>query len=240
MARNYLRLVLVFAIVLGMATSAAASGLVDEVAVGVRWKQFELTGDKNFTGSITEDVVDEKTEWYPTNLNALVTFCPYGGVVFEYDRFGAVMDNDGRLFWDTFMLGITIRHHFKKLRLAPYAVAGLTWNWVRFEENNWWRYGYGSPKEFDDYSAGKPASDWKTATRRKRTMQPDNSFGWAFGFGLDFFVTQHLALNLDVRWNKADTDVQYRTRIDGVNQIDRNFTYDLDTVAYSVGLRWFF
>ncbi len=240
MAGKWWKVLLVAAVMLGLTASMAAADLVDQVAVGVRWKHFEFIGSKDFTGSITDDVVDEKTEVYPTNLNVLVTFCPYGGMVFEYDRFGAVMDNDGQLFWDTFMLGVTIRHHFKDLRLAPYAVAGLTWNWARFDENNWWRYGYGSPSEFDEYSAGKPPSDWKTATRRKRTMQPASSFGWAFGFGLDFFITEHLALNLDVRWNKTDTEVHYRTRIDGVNQIDRHFTYDLDTVSYSVGLRWFF
>jgi opacity protein-like surface antigen len=240
MACKCWKVLFVAALILGLTASMAAADLVDQVAVGVRWKQFEFIGDKNFTGSITDDVVHEKTELYPTNLNVLVTFCPYGGAVLEYDRFGAVMDNDGRLFWDSFMLGITIRHHFKKLRLAPYAVIGVTWNWVRFDENNWWRYGYGSTQEFDDYSVDRPPSDWKTATRRKRTMQPDNSFGWAFGFGLDFFITKHLALNLDVRWNRASTEVHYRTRIDGVNQIDRHFNYDLDTVAYSVGLRWFF
>lgn len=232
-------LILAF-VLLGLTATLATAELVDQVAVGVRWKQFQLIGNKNFTGSITDDKVDEKTELYPTNFNALVTFCPYGGLVFEYDRFGAVMDNDGSLYWDSFMLGVTVRHHFKKWRIAPYAVAGLTWNWARFDENNWWHYGYGSPQEFDDYSAGKPPSDWKTATRRKRTMQPENSFGWAFGFGLDFFLTEHLALNLDARWHKADTEVHYRTRIGGVNQIDRHFTYDLDTVSYSVGLRWFF
>ncbi len=234
------KVLLVTALMLGLTATTAMAGLVDEVAVGVRWKQWELTGNKAFTGTIYANTVDEKIELYPTNFNALVTFCPYGGLVLEYDHFGAVMDNDGKLFWETFMLGITVRHHFKKYRLAPYAVAGLTWNWVRFDENNWWRYGYGSVKEFDEYSAGKPPEDWQNSTRRLRNMQPANSFGWAFGFGVDIFLTEHLALNLEARWNKADTEVHYRTRIDGMNEIDRHFTYDLDTVSYGLGLRWFF
>jgi opacity protein-like surface antigen len=240
MVLKFIKTLIALVLLLNLAMPAMAAGLVDDVAVGIRWKQFELTGDKNFTGTITADVVDEKTELYPTNFNVLVTFCPYGGVVFEYDHFGAVMDNDGRLFWDTFMLGVTVRHHFKKLRIAPYAVAGLTWNWVRFDENNWWRYGYGSPKEFDDYSAGKTPDDWKNATGRRRNMKTDNSFGWAVGFGLDLFLTEHLALNLDVHWNFADTDVNYSNVSRGTTFIDRDFTYSLDTVAYGVGLRWYF
>jgi len=221
-------------------SGTALAGLVDEVAVGIRWKKFELTGDKGFTGTITANSVDEKTEIYPTNLNALVTFCPYGGLVFEYDRFGAVMERDGRLFWDTFMLGVNVRHHFKKYRLAPYAMVGVTWSRVRFDENNWWRYGYGSVQEFDEYSKGRPPEDWMTATRRLRNMQPDDCFGWAFGCGLDIFITDHIALNLDVKWNRAETDVNYRTRIDDYNEIDRNFTYDLNTVSYGLGVRWYF
>jgi opacity protein-like surface antigen len=240
MATKLFKILMVTALVLGLTAATASAGLVDEVAVGIRWKKFELTGDKNFTGTIVADTVDEITEWYPTNFNVLATFCPYGGVVFEYDRFGSVMDNDGKLFWDTFMLGVTVRHHFKKLHLAPYAVVGVTWNWVRFDENNWWRYGFSSPQDFDEYRKGRLPEDWENVTRRLRNMQPDNSFGWAFGFGVDIFITKHLALNLDARWNKADTDVHYRTRIDGFNEIDRHFTYDLDTVSYGVGLRWYF
>lgn len=240
MSRKCWEIALLAVLALGLTASAAAAKLVDEVAVGVRWKQFQLIGNKNFTGSITDDKVDEKTELYPTNFNALVTFCPYGGLVFEYDRFGAVMDNDGRLFWDTFMLGVTVRHHFKKWRIAPYAVAGLTWSWVRFDENNWWRYGYGSSKEFDDYSAGKLPEDWMNATGRLRNMKTDDPFGWAVGFGMDIFLTDHLSLNLDARWNYAETDVRYTNETRGTTFIDRQFTYDLDTVSYSLGLRWFF
>jgi opacity protein-like surface antigen len=240
MVRKCLKVLTALIFVLGLVSPAPAAGLVDQVAVGVRWKQFELTGDKNFTGTIVADTVDEKNELYPTNFNVLVTFCPYGGLVFEYDHFGAVMDNDGRLFWDTFMLGVAVRHHFKKWRVAPYAKAGVTWNWVRFNENNWWRYGFGSPSEFDQYAADHPADDWKTVTGRKRSMDTDNSFGWAFGFGLDIFITEHLALNLDAQWNIANTDVNYYNEARGTTFIDRDFTYSLDTVSYGVGLRWYF
>ncbi len=240
MAKQWWKVMVVAAALLALTAGTAAAGVVDQVAVGVRWKYWELTGDKNFTGTIVANSVDEKIEAYPTNANLLVTFCPYGGLVFEYDRFGAVMEKDGNLYWDSFLLGLTVRYHFKKYRLAPYALAGVTWNWVRFEENNWWRYGWGSVQQFDEFAKDHTKEEWMTETRRIRTMQPDDTFGWAFGFGVDIFLTEHLALNLDIRWHKADTEVHYRTRIDGFNEIDRHFTYDLDTVSYGAGLRWYF
>lgn len=231
-------LVLVLAAIL-VAPSLAGAAWVKDVAVGMRFKSFRLTGDKNFYGTITADTVDEQRQWYPTNANLLVTFCDFGGLMFEYDHFGAVMESDGHLYWHTFTLGPVLRYHFKKLRIAPYLVAGVTWNWVRFDENNWWSYGFASVAEYDRYRSEHP-DDWRTATGRRRDMQTKDSFGYTYGLGVDVFLTKHLALNLDLRWFKAETRVRYRNWVHDVLEIDRSFDYSLDTVVYAVGLRWYF
>ncbi|MFH1033871.1 MAG: outer membrane beta-barrel protein [Pseudomonadota bacterium] len=237
-------LVAALAVVL-LAGSLAGAALIQEFSVGTRWKSFELTGDKNFTGTITSGTVDEQTQWYPTNFNMQMLFCPYGGLTLEYDRFGAVMQQDGKLTWDTLTLGLTARLPLEKWRLAPYAVLGLTFNSPSFEENNWWRYGWSSGADFDAHMAARPAGQdpeqWMQ-TGRIRNMKTDQAFGWVFGLGLDFFVTKNVALNADVRWNQASTDVTYTIDDDSGhgNLLTRSFSYDLDTVSYGLGVRFYF
>lgn len=222
----------------------AQAELIKEVAIGTRWKSFELTGDKNFVGTITSGAVDERTEWYPTNFNMLFVLCPYGGVSVEYDRFGATMEKDGKLFWNTITLGLNVRHHFKNWNLAPYGVVGVTYNSPNFEENNWWRYGWSGQAEFDAHMATKPDNadpvQWMS-TGRVRNMKTDPALGFTFGVGLDYFIWKNIAINADVRWNLASTDVSYTIVNDsGDTLLRRDFSYDLDTISYSLGLRWYF
>ena len=225
--------------------SMARAELIEQFAVGARWKTFELTGDKNFTGTITSGTVDEQTEWYPTNFNMLFLFCPYGGLTMEYDRFSAVMEKDGKLKWDTLTLGITARLPLEKWRVSPYAVLGLTYNSPSFDENNWWRYGWNSGSDYDKHIATMPAGQdpeqWMR-TGRIRNMKTDQAFGWVYGLGLDFFVTKNVAINADVRWNKASTDVTYTIADDSSQQnlLSRQFSYDLDTVSYALGVHYYF
>jgi opacity protein-like surface antigen len=232
------------AVLLVASAGLAQAELIKEVAIGARWKTFELTGDKNFVGTITADTVDEHTEWHPTNLNMLFVLCPYGGVSLEYDRFGATMEKDGKLFWNTFTLGLNLRHHFKQWNLAPYGVVGLTYNSPNFEENNWWRQGWSGQAEYDARLAAKPDNvdpvDWMSSGRM-RDMKTDPALGFTLGLGLDFFVWKNMAINADVRWNLASTDVTYTIVNDnGDTLLRRDFSYDLDTVSYSLGLRWYF
>ena len=225
-------------------TGLAQAELIKEVAIGARWKAFQLTGDKDFVGTITGGAVDERTEWHPTNFNMLFVLCPYGGVSVEYDRFGATMEKDGRLFWNTFTLGLNLRRHFKQWNLAPYGVVGVTYNSPDFEENNWWRYGWDSNAAYDARVAAKPDNvdpiQWMSSGR-VRDMKTDPALGFTFGVGLDFFVWKNMAINADMRWNLASTDVSY-TVVDnnGDTLLRRDFSYDLDTIAYSLGLRWYF
>lgn len=225
---------------LALCAQPAAAKIFDHFAVGASVKSFELTGDKAFTGTITADTVDEKQMLYPSSLNMIFGLCPNGGIIAQFDHFGATMQADGNLYWDTITLGLIARHHFKKWHLAPYAVAGLTYNSVRFDENYWWRYGYSSVSDFDTSSAGKTPDEWKTERNRLRNMDTDDAIGYTYGGGVDIFLTKHLALNLDVRWDKASTDVDYTIYVSGKRDLDRQFSYSLDTLSYSVGLRWYF
>jgi opacity protein-like surface antigen len=228
--------------VLFFATLASAD-VIEQFAVGIRAKGWDMTGNKNFTGSITSDTVSEKQELYPSNFHMLALFCPYGGVSLEWDRFAAVMEQDGKLIWDTFTLGLNARLPVDSfaLRFAPYAMVGVTFNQPQFSEENWWRYGWNGKKAFDDFMSHlSPPYDMSTG--RVRNFSTDSSFGWAYGAGVDIFLTKNLALNLDVRWNKASTNVRYTiVSDDGMDTLlRRDFTYDLDTVSYGVGLRWYF
>ncbi len=225
---------------LALCAQPAAARVLDHFAIGMSVKSFRLTGDKNFTGTISADKVDEKQWAWPTSVNMIFGFCPYGGVIAQFDHFGSTMESDGSLYWDTLTLGLIARYPIKKWHLAPYAVAGFTYNSVRFDENNWWRYGYHSVQDFDTSSAGKTPGEWQTERDRLRNMDTDDAVGYTYGAGLDIFLTKHLALNLDARWDVASTDVEYTIYDHGHRDLDRKFSYSLDTLSYSVGLRWYF
>lgn len=234
------------ALVVWLGVCPAVAQEIRPFAVGVRWKTFELTGDKNFTGTITAATVDEQIEWHPTNLNLQYLFCPYGGLVMEYDRFRAVMEKDGQLKWDTLTLGLTARLPLEKWRLAPYALLGLTYNSPGFEENNWWRYGWSGNSAFEAHMNARPAGqdiDQWMRSGQLRNMKTEPALGWVWGLGVDFFLTNSIALNLDVRWHAASTDVTYTMDEDGPghdNILTRRFSYDLDTVSYALGVRFYF
>ncbi len=232
-------------VALMLGSSLAWAEPIKQFAFGVRVKSWELLGDKKFDGTVIGDQVDEKDELYPTNANMLFLFCPYGGIGVEWDRFNATMGQDGSLTWDTFTLGLNARVPLEKYQLAPYAVLGITYNLPRFDEANWWRYGWNSLAEYDTAQRARPIGgdpDAYNATGRTRNMSVDNSVGWVYGVGVDIMLTKNLALNLDARWNRAVSDAQYTiVSDDGKSTLQhRDFDYSLDTVSYGIGFRWYF
>lgn len=224
-------------------SGVAGADVMQRFALGVRAKGWDLTGSKNYHGSIAAETVSEKQELYPTNLNMLFLFCPYGGLAVEWDRYTAVMEQDGKQVWDTFTLGVNLRLPVENfpLRFAPYGVLGVTYNLPQFSEENWWRYGWPSKQEFDDFMS-RQGPPYDMDTGRVRNFRTDPSFGVTYGVGVDIFLTQNLALNLDLRWNIATTDVHYTIVSDDGRHtlLTRDFNYNLETVAYGIGFRWYF
>lgn len=237
------KIVLLSLMVVLLGTSLASADVIEKFAIGVRTKGWDLTGSKNYTGSITAEAVSEKQELYPTNFNMLFLFCPYGGLSVEWDRYTAIMEQDGKQIWDTFTLGVNVRLPVDNfpMRFAPYGVLGVTYNKPQFSEENWWRYGWNSKQEFDDFMSHQ-STPYNMETGRVRNFSADPSFGVTYGLGVDIFLTEHLALNLDLRWNIATTDVHYSIVSDDGKDtlLTRDFNYNLETVAYGIGFRWYF
>jgi opacity protein-like surface antigen len=230
-----------------LTVSLASAELIQQFAIGTRVKSWELLGDKNYARTIFGDNVDEKDELYPTNFNMLLMFCPYGGLSVEWDRFGATMGQAGRLVWDTFTLGANFRYAlpYDKMKIVPYGVAGITYNKPRFDENNWWRNGWNNSGDYDQAQRDRPSTgdpDQYLKSGRTRDFSVDDNLGWAYGVGVDFFLTQNLALNLDLRWNRASVDGHYSMISDDgrTTYSKSDYDYSLDTVSYGVGFRWFF
>jgi opacity protein-like surface antigen len=230
-----------------LAASLASADIIEQFAIGTRVKSWELMRDKNFIGSITSDTVSEKDELYPSNVNLLFLFCPYGGLSVEWDRFGATMEKDGKLTWDTFTMALNFRYPlaWETHKIVPYGVLGLTYSLPKFDENNWWRYGWASQEEYDNAQRNRPASgdpQQYLSTGRVRDMSLDNALGWTYGLGVDFFLTKNLALNLDLRFNRAVADAHYTIVSDDGKDtlLKRDFDYSLDTVSYGIGFRWYF
>jgi opacity protein-like surface antigen len=230
-----------------LTSSLASADIVQEFAIGTRVKSWELLGDKNYGRTFLAANVDEKDELYPSNLNMYVGLCPYGGLSLEWDRFGATVDQAGRLVWDTFTLAVNLRYPLPvaDTKVVPYGVLGLTYSLPRFDENNWWRYGWNNSGDYDAAQRSRPINgdpEQYLKTGNTRDFSPDNAVGWAYGFGVDLFLTKNLALNLDARWNRANMDGHYSlVSDDGKNTLSQSdYDYPLDTVSYSIGFRWFF
>ena len=225
---------------------AAAKSEMKRFSIGFRWRGWEMTAKDDFYGTVTQGQVDENTFAWPSNVNVQYLLNKYVGLVAEMDWFNATMEKDGKLDWKVLTIGATLRYPIKE-RFIPYVVGGITYNFVKFEENNWWHYGFPGNAEFDAWDAQRPAGTdpvtwWKSYDDKQRDFRADNAFGWTVGGGMDVMITDMIALNMDVRWNWAQTDVDYTIAFNDGKDIhdDHKFSYDLDTFSYSVGLRFYF
>ncbi|MGD9124342.1 MAG: outer membrane beta-barrel protein [Desulfarculaceae bacterium] len=223
------------------------NGSHHKFSIGFRVKSWELTGNKNFVGSIVASEVKEDRSNILNNLNLQVLFCDYAGLIAEFDSFEAFMSDDGHLKWKTITLGFTLRYPIKK-RFVPYGVLGLTYNRVSFQEERWWHYGFETVDQYYDYMRQRPwnvgAREWRDQFRGgyRRIFQTDDAFGWTYGLGLDVFITENLAINLDARWQRAQTHVKFILANERGQDPIRisEFDYDLDTFSIGLGLRWYF
>ena len=67
------------------------------------------------------------------------------------------------------------------------------------------------------------------------TGDPDDGFGIHFGAGLNAFVTEHIALNAEVRYNFAETDFSFTS---GGYSVDTQF--DMNSWMVALGLKFVF
>ena len=225
---------------------AASKNDFKRFSIGFRWRGWEMTSKDDWYGTVSSDRIDENTFAWPSNVNVQYLVNKYFGLVAEMDWFNATMEKDGKLDWKVLTLGATFRYPIKD-RFIPYVVGGITYNFVKFEENNWWHYGFPGNAEFDAWDAQRPADTepvdwWKSYNDKQRDFRADDGFGWTVGGGMDVMLTDMIALNMDLRWNWAQTDVDYTIAFnDGKDRTDdHKFTYDLDTFSYSVGIRFYF
>lgn len=258
MRRPVLRLFMLLTLALALCAPQAMAAQQDNdksdelfknFSFGVRSKAWELSGDKAFVGTILDNTVDEKSYWYPTNVNCQYLFNDYFGLVLEWDYYEAKMEKDGHLQWQGLTAGVTARYPIDIMKgVVPYAVAGVVYVNPQFKEENWWRYGYPNSGTFDWWMAQRPADvdpyEWMAEYRGgyHRNMKTEDSFGFTYGVGVDIFLTDSLALNLDIRWVQAETNVDYTLAFNNGRDVFRSkqFTYDLDTFAGGIGLRWYF
>ncbi len=171
---------------------------------------------------------------------------PYLSLLGEFDMFSANMENDGKLDWQVFTVGVNLRYPLWD-RFIPRVTAGITYSNVRFKENNWWAYGFPNQSAYDQWISqmpqGKDPEEWmRSYSDKERVMHTDNAFGFTYGVGMDVLITQNLALNFDLRWHQSKSDVTYTISYNnGRDEVNHNeFTYNLDTLSYEVGLRWYF
>ncbi len=111
-----------------------------------------------------------------------------------------------------------IEFHFPVGRWSPYASLGMGVNLNDFDENN------------------QIAANCAALGFGPCDVSPDNTFGFRGGAGVDFFVTDSLAINAEAAWKSNSGDG--KITVGGTTVLQGNF--DASAVQVLLGLRWFF
>jgi outer membrane protein W len=199
-------------------------------------------------GNITS--VDEHQDYLPYKPTIQLNFFKNWALEFTYDRFKATTTNsyvvpgshDGDLVWTPFMLGLQFRWPLYKKTLVPYLTGGVSYNKVEFNENPWYKWGFGSPEDYEEWtSQGRKPEDYPNNGYR-RDFRPEDSWGTYLGLGIDYFFTPHWALNLDWRYHWARTNFRYILAYgEGADvTVDTRGTFNLEQWIIGLGIKYFF
>jgi outer membrane protein len=79
--------------------------------------------------------------------------------------------------------------------------------------------------------------DMKSSIPTGYYLDPDDSFGWHLGGGIEYFFNEHFAFNFDLKylWSNVDIDIT----VPGVYSV-RNKNFDVDAFISGVGFKFYF
>jgi hypothetical protein len=216
-------------------------------AVGIRSNYFRL-GDSRRTivGNLTA-LLEEDQNYIPMPV-IQASLSKYVAFELSMSQFKAMALNndyskwssDGDLNWTSYMLGVQFRWPHFPIPLVPYLSGGVSLNKTSWDKKNWYYYGFPDPAVYADWTAqGNKPEDFPNNGYR-RIHKVDDAYGVYLGFGADYFITKHWAVNLDWRyqWSTANWDYQLVNN-DGLLR-DTPGTVVLDSWTIGLGVKYFF
>jgi len=217
------------------------------VAIGVRSTYFQLTESsrRHIVGHLNS--LEEYQNLIPYKPMVQVNLSKYLALEFGYDQFKAIALNeptyekywsDGNLEWATYMFALQFRWPHFHPSVVPYVLGGVTYNQVNFKAQNWWHYGFPDLASYNAWvGRGNRMEDY---TDYRRLINAADCWGALLGFGVDYFVWKHLALNLDIRYHWTYSNLTYRIGGNwGVSDPELG-TFNMNSWIIGLGLKYFF
>lgn len=177
----------------------------------------------SFYGSINQ--LNAIPNYWPLKPFVDYKFCPYGGVELAWDYFSVrtITRGDGHTDGDLNLMGPMLSVFVRcptDFKLTPFAGAGLVYYKVDFSEDPDWHAPPGRPEI--------------------QTMDFDHTWGLFVYGGVIWNITDHVALDLYVRYTKVqDAEGTHWAGADGTFN-NGSPTIPLSNIATSLGLRYCF
>jgi len=230
------------------------------IALGFRSTYFQMTQNHGqFIGAV--NYLPEDQNYLPIKPVVQLNLSKYFALEFGYDQFKAgtlnhafsaegvdyaehdPRFNDGNIKWDSFMLALQFRWpHFHK-SFVPYVLGGVSYIKTSWERENWYYYGFPYPWVYDDWtSRGNRPQDYPNGGYRRIYDVEDHTLGTLLGIGVDYFIWKKLALNLDLRYQWAKVNFNYKLAFDDGQTVIHNEprSFMLDSWIIGLGLKYFF
>jgi outer membrane protein W len=230
------------------------------LALGLRSTYYQMTQN---TGKIIGNVnlMEEEQNYSPIKPVLQINFSKYLALEFGYDQFKAKALNrafiaegisynehdprfsDGAVEWTPYMLALQFRWpHFHK-SFVPYLLGGLSYTKTSWTRKEWYYNGFPYPWVYDNWtSQGNRPQDYPNGGYRRIFTVDDHTIGTLLGFGVDYFIWDNLALNLDCRYHWAKVNFTYSLAFDEGRDVvsQTKGTFGLDSWILGLGLKYFF
>lgn len=215
-------------------------------AIGLRSTYFQLTNARrHLVGHL--NALEEEQNLIPLKPMIQIDLSKYFALEFSYDQFKAMALNepdydkywsDGNLEWQTYMFGLQFKLPRLHPSVFPYILGGVTYNKASFKENNWYHYGFPSLAEYNNWvGQGNRMQDY---TSYRRILKADDCWGVLLGFGVDYFIWRHLALNLDLRYHLTQSHLTFQLADSRGVYAEEHGTFNMDSWIIGLGLKYYF
>jgi hypothetical protein len=252
------RLLSIVGACLCLCQSASAQGTItgDEILellagrleIGLRMTTFDLDTttsrgvDRNvpgdtFLGNLTR--IDEEQSSTP-KLFFVVMPHPYVGVELAWDGVEARTwnvnneESDGKVCASGPIFSLVGRYP-NETRFTPFASLGYTFWDADFDEDGWWRYGFGSSESY--IAAGRPGNT-VNGIERRISVSIDNGVVWTAGCSVS--IIDHLSADVIIRSVDVSVDAAFYRTVGAETELRRTGGFPLDHVSYGLGVKYVF
>ena len=199
-------------------------------------------GEGTFLGTIY--ALDEIQQPLPVNFFATYFFTKYIGVELAYESIEAetvatsigysTIKSDGDVSLSGPTLSVVGRYP-NNTRFTPYLSLGVGYFFADFDEAAHWALGYSDPSVYE--ALGSPSTNYDG---KSRVMDVDDEIGVVMAAGCAYRITESLSFDLSLSYTAVETDATFTGYVDGVQVLEQEGSFPLDTLALRAGITFAF